>query len=44
MLPIRHVFKKLPWMMAVITSPRKLNITPYPYRNKFCKDGDQDDN
>uniref|UniRef100_A0A0A9IKD6 Uncharacterized protein n=1 Tax=Arundo donax TaxID=35708 RepID=A0A0A9IKD6_ARUDO len=24
-----------PLMMAVITSPRKLNIAPYPYRNKF---------
>lgn len=27
----------IPLKTAVPTIPRKLNIAPYPYRNKFCK-------
>lgn len=26
----------IPLNMAVITMPKKLNMAPYPYRNKFC--------
>jgi hypothetical protein len=26
-----------PLKIAVTTIPRKLNIAPYPYKNKFCK-------
>jgi hypothetical protein len=27
----------IPFTMAITTIPRKLNIAPYPYKNKFCK-------
>lgn len=30
-------FILLPLKIAVTTIPRKLNIAPYPYKNKFCK-------
>lgn len=29
--------KIVPWNKAVPRMPRKLNIAPYPYKNKFCK-------